>query len=102
MIKLVIICYIDNGKELFLLYCNKKENDVYEGKWILVGGKLEVGEIFDECVKCEILEEIYLIVKKMDFKGVIIFFEFMLGYDWYIYVFKVIDYEGELILDDEL
>ncbi|MFV1349784.1 DNA mismatch repair protein MutT, partial [Klebsiella pneumoniae] len=28
MTKLATICYIDNGKELLLLYRNKKENDV--------------------------------------------------------------------------
>ena len=41
MTKLATICYIDNGKELLLLHRNKKPNDVHEGKWISVGGKLE-------------------------------------------------------------
>ena len=44
MTKLATICYIDNGKELLLLHRNKKPNDVHEGKWISVGGKLEAGE----------------------------------------------------------
>ncbi|HGC7537441.1 TPA: NUDIX domain-containing protein [Streptococcus agalactiae] len=101
MTKLATICYIDNGKELLLLHRNKKENDVHEGKWISVGGKLEAGETPDECAKREILEETHLTVKKMDFKGVITFPEFTPGHDWYTYVFKVTDYEGELISDDE-
>ena len=47
MTKLATICYIDNGKELLLLHRNKKPNDVHEGKWISVGGKLEAGETPD-------------------------------------------------------
>ena len=53
MTKLATICYIDNGKELLLLHRNKKPNDVHEGKWISVGGKLESGETPDECARRE-------------------------------------------------
>ena len=41
MTKLATICYLDNGKEFLLLLRNKKPNDVHEGKYIGVGGKLE-------------------------------------------------------------
>ena len=44
MPQLATICYIDNGKEFLMLHRNKKPNDVHEGKWIGVGGKLERGE----------------------------------------------------------
>ena len=50
MPKLATICYIDNGHSLLLLHRNKKPNDVHEGKWIGVGGKLEAGESPEECV----------------------------------------------------
>ena len=43
MTRLATICYIDNGKELLLLKRNKKPNDVHEGKYIGVGGKIEAG-----------------------------------------------------------
>ena len=99
--KLATICYIDNGKELLLLHRNKKPNDVHEGKWISVGGKLEAGETPDECARREIFEETHLTVKKMDFKGMITFPEFTPGHDWYTYVFKVTDFEGKLISDEE-
>ena len=72
MTKLATICYIDNGEALLLLHRNKKPNDVHEGKWISVGGKLEEGETPDECAKREIFEETHFKVKEMDFKGVII------------------------------
>ncbi|WFM79082.1 8-oxo-dGTP diphosphatase [Streptococcus pluranimalium] len=101
MTKLATICYIDNGKELLLMHRNKKENDVHEGKWISVGGKLEAGESPEECAVREIFEETHLKVKQMDFKGVITFPNFTPGHDWYTYVFKVTAFEGELISDDE-
>lgn len=99
--QLATICYIDNGKELLLMYRNKKENDVHEGKWISVGGKLEAGESPDECAKREILEETHLIVEKMDFKGVITFPDFTPETDWYTYVFKVTEFSGDLISGEE-
>lgn len=101
MTKLATICYIDNGKELLLLHRNKKPNDVHEGKWISVGGKLEEGETPDECARREILEETHFTVTEMDFKGMITFPEFTPGHDWYTYVFKVTGFEGELISDEE-
>lgn len=101
MTKLATICYIDNGKELLLLHRNKKPNDVHEGKWISVGGKLEAGETPDECARREILEETHLTVTEMDFKGIITFPDFTPGHDWYTYVFKVTGFEGELISDEE-
>ena len=97
MTKLATICYIDNGKELLLLHRNKKPNDVHEGKWISVGGKLEAGETPDECARREILEETHFTVTDMDFKGMITFPEFTPGHDWYTYVFKVTGFEGELM-----
>ena len=96
MPQLATICYIDNGKELLMLHRNKKPNDVHEGKWIGVGGKLERGETPQECAAREILEETGLKAKPV-LKGVITFPEFTPNPDWYTYVFKVTEFEGELI-----
>ncbi|HGK1732845.1 Mutator mutT protein [Streptococcus pneumoniae] len=96
MPQLATICYIDNGKELLMLHRNKKPNDVHEGKWIGVGGKLERGETPQECAAREILEETGLKAKPV-LKGVITFPEFTEDLDWYTYVFKVTEFEGDLI-----
>ena len=96
MPQLATICYIDNGKELLMLHRNKKPNDVHEGKWIGVGGKLERGETPQECAAREILEETGLKAKPV-LKGVITFPEFTPNLDWYTYVFKVTEFEGDLI-----
>lgn len=96
MVQLATICYIDNGREFLMLHRNKKPNDVHAGKWIGVGGKLERGETPQECAAREILEETGLKAKPV-LKGIITFPEFTLNLDWYTYVFKVTEFEGELI-----
>lgn len=96
MVQLATICYIDNGKEFLMLHRNKKQNDIHEGKWIGVGGKLERGETPQECAKREIFEETGLVAKPV-LKGIITFPDFTVGHDWYTYVFKVAEFDGELI-----
>ncbi|MBF0777797.1 NUDIX hydrolase [Streptococcus cuniculi] len=100
MVKLATICYLDNGKELLLLYRNKKEHDVHAGKWIGVGGKLEKGETPQECAVREIFEETGLQAKPV-LRGIITFPEFTPDHDWYTYVFTATEFEGDLIDCDE-
>ncbi|MGT2716229.1 NUDIX hydrolase [Streptococcus respiraculi] len=100
MVKLATICYLDNGKEVLMLHRNKKKNDVHAGKWIGVGGKLEAGETPQECAVREIFEETGLRAKPV-LKGIITFPDFTPGHDWYTYVFKATEFEGELRDCDE-
>ncbi|MCF0150755.1 MAG: 8-oxo-dGTP diphosphatase [Firmicutes bacterium] len=51
------LCYIICGQEWLLLYRNKKKDDVNEGKWIGIGGKLKEGETLEECNRREVFEE---------------------------------------------
>ena len=76
MPKLATICYIDNGHSLLLLHRNKKPNDVHEGKWIGVGGKLEAGESPEECVIREAKEETGLTLHQPQLVGIIVFPDF--------------------------
>lgn len=96
MVKLATICYVDNGKEFLLLHRNKKENDVHQGKWIGVGGKIEAGETPEECAKREIFEETGITATDLRLSGIITFPEFTPDNDWYTYVFRVIGFEGEV------
>lgn len=99
MTKLATICYIDNGRELLLLYRNKRLDDVHYGKWISVGGKLEAGESPEDCAKREVLEETGLVVTEMSLKGLVTFPDFTPDHDWYTYVFKVTGFEGQVVKD---
>ena len=99
--QLATICYIDNGRELLLLHRNKKPNDVHEGKWISVGGKMEAGETPQSCAVREIFEETGLRVEAMTFSGMVTFPNFTPETDWYTYVFKVTAFSGQVIDCDE-
>jgi 8-oxo-dGTP diphosphatase len=95
--KLATLCYIrDKGKTL-MLYRNKKENDVHEGKWNGLGGKLEAGETPEECAIREVGEESGLIVGNPDLRGILTFPRFTPGHDWYVFVFQFHGWEGKLI-----
>ena len=39
--KFTTLCNIEKDNKYLMLYRNKKENDLNEGKWICVGGKFE-------------------------------------------------------------
>lgn len=97
MLKLSVICYLDNGKEFLMLYRNKKEQDMHEGKWVSVGGKFEIGESPEECAIREIKEETGLTVTKLNYQGVITFPCFTEETDWYSFVYRVKEYEGNLL-----
>ena len=85
-----------DGKTL-MLYRNKKENDYHEGKWNGIGGKFELSETPEECAIREIKEETGLSVKDPELKGMITFPLFDGKDDWYVFLFVVNNFSGELI-----
>lgn len=64
------LCYIRYEDEYLMLYRNKKENDLNEGKWIGIGGKLELGETIDECAMREIFEETGIRIKEEQLENI--------------------------------
>ncbi len=67
------LAYLMEGENVLLLHRNKKENDLNQGKWVGVGGKLEEGESPEEGVLREILEETGLTPQKLRYRGIITF-----------------------------
>ena len=55
--RLSTLCYITCQSQYLMLYRNKKENDLNEGKWIGLGGKIEEGETPLQGVIREVMEE---------------------------------------------
>lgn len=71
--ELTTLCYIEKDGAYLMLHRTKKENDINQGKWIGVGGHLEVHETPEECVRREAREETGLTLSSLSFRGVVHF-----------------------------
>ena len=67
------LCYIRCGGDYLMLYRNKKENDLNEGKWIGLGGKCLPGETPEACVRREVREEAGIELDTCEYRGVVHF-----------------------------
>jgi len=79
-----------------MLYRNKKENDMHQGMYVGLGGKLEAGESPEECAIREVWEESGLVVENPQLKGVLTFPAFSKDEDWYVFLFVITKFTGEL------
>jgi 8-oxo-dGTP diphosphatase len=95
--KFATLCYVRQDNKTLMVHRIKKENDMHQGKWNGLGGKLEPGETPEECAIREIREESGLEVKHMVLKGLLTFPLFAKNEDWYAFVYIVDQVEGELI-----
>lgn len=95
---LATLCYVrdDEGRTL-MLHRVKKPNDMHEGKWNGLGGKLEMGESAAECAIREIHEESGLVVEDPVLRGFICFPNFDGANDWHVFVYRFDTSKGELI-----
>ena len=92
------LCYIEEDGAYLLLHRTKKKNDVNEGKWIGIGGKLEEGESAEECLLREVREETGLSLLDYRFVGSI-HFE---ADEWppeLMHLYHATDFCGELLPD---
>jgi 8-oxo-dGTP diphosphatase len=91
------LCYLRQGGKTLMVHRIKKPNDMHQGKWNGLGGKLEPGETPEECAIREIYEESGLVVHKLIYKGLLTFPGFANEEDWYAFVFVGTEFSGELI-----
>ncbi|RMF40669.1 MAG: 8-oxo-dGTP diphosphatase [Anaerolineae bacterium] len=95
--KLATLCYLRANEHTLMLHRIKKANDMHQGKWNGLGGKLEPGESPEECVIREVYEESGLRIQHPRLHGVITFPAFDALDDWYVFVFTATQFEGSLI-----
>ncbi|OGN89182.1 MAG: DNA mismatch repair protein MutT [Chloroflexi bacterium RBG_13_48_10] len=95
--KLATLCYVRRDGQTLMIHRVKKANDMHQGKWNGLGGKLNPGETPEECAVREIFEESGLRVHNPQLKGFLTFPAFANDEDWYVFVYLVKDFEGELI-----
>ena len=94
--KLATLCYVrENGRTL-MLHRIKKPNDIHQGKWNGLGGKLEPGESPEQCVIREVSEEAGLKILQPHYHGLLLFAGFM-AEDWYVWVFSADQFTGQLL-----
>lgn len=98
MIK-TVICYLEKGDKVLMLYRNKKEKDLNGGKYIGVGGHVEKGETIEDAVIREVKEETNLDIVRLDYFGKVIFY--IDDYTEEMYVFTSSEFTGELSECDE-
>jgi 8-oxo-dGTP diphosphatase len=96
-VKLATLCYLRRAGQTLMIHRVKKANDMHQGKWNGLGGKLEPGETPEECARREIAEESGLRVGNLQLKGLLTFPAFANEEDWYAFVFVADEFEGKLI-----
>lgn len=99
--KLATLCYIKHAGKTLMIHRIKKANDMHQGKWNGLGGKMEPGETPEECVIREVREESGLTIHNPVLKGILTFPLFSNNEDWYAFVFVANEFEGELINSGE-
>ena len=95
------LIYVERDNKILMLHRVKKENDIHEGKWNGLGGKMELGESPEECAKREMYEESGLRAIELDFAGHIFFPDFAKGNDWSVFIFHCCKFKGDLSESDE-
>jgi 8-oxo-dGTP diphosphatase len=94
---LATLCYVKKAGRTLMIHRIKKANDVHQGKWNGLGGKLDPGETPEECIVREVWEESGLRITDPVLKGFLTFPGFANDEDWYAFVFVAHEFEGELI-----
>ena len=89
-----VLAYIEIEDFYLMLYRNKKPNDINEGKWMGVGGHIEIGETPDQALIREVKEETGLDVKKYRYAAKLLFIN--KDYKEIMHLYKVTDVEGDI------
>lgn len=90
------LCYVKRGGKTLMMHRVKKKNDIHEGKWNGLGGKLIPGETPEECVVREVREESGLRLSNPRLRGVLTFPGFDGENDWLVFVYMATRFTGRL------
>ncbi len=96
-VKVATLVYVRSGGRTLMLHRVKKAQDMHAGKWNGLGGKLEAGESPEMCAVREVREESGLVVKALEWRGLLTFPSFAQDEDWLAFVYVARIFSGELI-----
>lgn len=94
------LCYIIRDGQWLMLHRIKKQNDLNEGKWIGVGGKIEENESPEECLLREVREETGLRLTSWRYRGIVTFVSDLWEGE-YMHLFTADGFEGTVGECDE-
>lgn len=97
-LKLSVLAYLKRDNHTLMLH---KARGYQKGKWNGLGGKLEPGESPEQALHREVLEESGLHVETAQLRGFITFPSFDDEDDWYVFVYTVSEFSGELMSSAE-
>lgn len=95
------LCYVRSDGKTLMMHRTKKANDIHEGKWNGLGGKMEAGETPEECVIREVEEESGLKIREPELRGILNFPDFDGKNDWIVFLFVARHFSGTLIDSSE-
>ena len=84
-----------------MLHRVKKKNDIHNGRWNGLGGKIEAGETPEECVIREVKEESGLRIRNPKLRGILTFPMFDDKSDWLCFLFTANKFQGRMIDSNE-
>lgn len=90
------LCYVVKNDMVLMLHRVKKKNDIHQGKYNGLGGKMEKFETPYECVIREVKEESGLNIKDPVLKGVLNFPDFDGKNNWIVFVYLAEKFNGKL------
>ena len=93
--KETVLCYLEKDGKYLMLFRNKKENDINEGKYIGIGGHIEPNETKEQAVIREVKEETGLDVLEYEYFGKVFFKDD--DFEENMFLFTISKFSGELI-----
>lgn len=100
-LKLCTLAYVRDGEKTLMLRRPDDPAHHQAGKYNGLGGKFEAGESPEECLAREVFEESGLVVERAELKGFITFPDFDGQDDWYVFVYLVTQFSGNLAASAE-
>lgn len=94
--KFCTLGYVMKDNKILMLYRNKKINDVHEGKWSGLGGKIEEGESPEEGIIREIYEESGLRVNTPKLRAILTFPNFKNEETWHVFLYYIDKFDGSI------
>ncbi len=94
-----VLIYLERDGSYLMLYRNKRENDLNQGKYVGIGGHLEKGETKEAALIREVREETGLILRDFKYRGDLVFIND--DYQEIMYLYTSDNFSGSLKECDE-